>query len=223
MQGAMVAVPKDSVNPFFHSRYSSLGAIWDAIRKPLSENGLSVVQTTFEREDRLFLKTTLFHSSGQWLETDYPISVAKSDPQSIGSALSYSRRYSLCGLLGVSSEEDDDGNAASGNTAKAPASKPTAKTGPMQVVPSTSVLQPNPSEKDETIEEQSKRQALVAQITADMADVMVSAAQLHKDAEKKDGVSNWQYASLPYLDSLAKRMAAQVAEKAMAQAREDGE
>lgn len=101
------------------------------------------------------------------------------------------------------------------------ASKPMEAPRPT-AVPSTGVVD-NP----ETIEEQARRQALVAQITADMAQAMVSAEQLRKDAEKKDGVSNWEYASLPYLEKLAKWLYAQAEAKQRVQANnpppEDGE
>ena len=76
------------------------------------------------------------------------------------------------------------------------------------------------SSKSETIEDQAHRRELVAQIGADSQTLMITPAQLHKDAEKKDGVSNWEYANLPYLESLAKRMTAQVAAKQKAKEEE---
>ena len=111
---------KDSVNPFFKSKYADLAAVWDAVRDALEKNDLAVSQLPDHGPDGSpALTTMLIHSSGQWISSTYPLAVAKPDAQSFGSAISYARRYSLAALMGVLSE-DDDGNAA----AKAPASKP---------------------------------------------------------------------------------------------------
>ena len=103
---------KDSTNPFFKSKYADLSSIWNACKTPLTKNGLSVLQTTDQKEGQLVLLTTLVHSSGQWVRSCLPIISAKQDAQSIGSAITYMRRYSLSALVGVTSDEDDDGNAA---------------------------------------------------------------------------------------------------------------
>ncbi len=115
MQGEMKSVPKDSTNPFFKMRYASIDAVWDTIRKPLSANGLSVIQTTYEQEGKIFLETMLLHTSGEWFKGYLPINAIKSDPQAIGSAITYARRYSLSAILGVSADDDDDGEEATGH------------------------------------------------------------------------------------------------------------
>ena len=79
----------------------------DAVRKPLSDNGLSVVQVI--RDGRLH--TMLLHTSGQRLCSDYPLP-ATARPQEMGSALTYARRYSLSALVGIAADEDDDATAA---------------------------------------------------------------------------------------------------------------
>lgn len=130
-QGAFSSVEKNKTNPHFKSKYADLGPIWDMIRKPLSENGLSLIQSTQmqstliketnhaaqvkEYKTDLVLKTILFHTSGQWIGSIYPIYGKDQNPQSTGSALTYARRYALSALIGIVSEEDDDGNAASPN------------------------------------------------------------------------------------------------------------
>lgn len=106
-QGAMEGAKKDTVNPFFKSRYADLGSVWEAIRGPLSKNGLSVVQTV----DDTKLITTLMHSSGQWIDSSYPISAKDATPQAIGSAMTYARRYALAAIVGVY-QTDDDAEAA---------------------------------------------------------------------------------------------------------------
>jgi len=112
-QAVMQPAVKDSENPFFKSHYADLSSVWDAIRKPLTDNGLSVVQTPDTLDGKMVLVTTLLHSSGQWISGALPVSPTKTDPQSMGSAITYARRYALSALAGVCSEEDDDGNAAS--------------------------------------------------------------------------------------------------------------
>lgn len=113
-QGSMEAINKDSSNPFFKSTYASLDAIIDAVRKPLSDVGLAYVQLPC---GTCGLRTILMHSSGQFVEEVYEMTPADSKPQSIGSALSYMRRYSLASILGLRME-DDDGNAVSTPTKK---------------------------------------------------------------------------------------------------------
>lgn len=116
-QAEMLPAMKDSANPFFKSKYADLASVWDACRAPLTKNGLSVVQLISSDTDKLVLKTTLIHSSGQWIESVAPIVPVKNDPQGLGSALTYMRRYSLAALVGVY-QDDDDGNAATGNRAQ---------------------------------------------------------------------------------------------------------
>ena len=117
---------KDAANPFFKSKYVDLAGAIDACRNALSLNGLAVVQT-LEDGDRLRLISTLMHSSGEWISSQYPVVPVKNDPQGIGSALTYARRYSLMALVGLAAE-DDDGNAASGN-APSVSAKVASKTG----------------------------------------------------------------------------------------------
>lgn len=111
-QGEMEAASKDKVNPHFKSKYADLGSIWDAIRAPLTKNGLSVVQLPHTAEDGTVRVTTiLLHSSGQFIEASYCLPATKQDAQGFGSAITYMKRYALTGM-GVA-PEDDDGNLAS--------------------------------------------------------------------------------------------------------------
>lgn len=103
----------NKVNPHFKSKYADLAAIRDAVTPSLAKNGLSIVQMTGEDNGKLIVKTRLLHSSGQWLQSDYPITNDLNSPQKMGSALTYARRYSLAAICGIASEEDDDGNEAS--------------------------------------------------------------------------------------------------------------
>ncbi len=113
-QGIMQTARKDSENPFFRSSYADLASVWEACRKPFSENGLCIIQTTDNDNDAIVIITTLLHSSGQWICGRLRIKPIKEDPQSIGSAITYARRYALAAITGVAPEEDDDGEGAMG-------------------------------------------------------------------------------------------------------------
>lgn len=112
-QGAMAAAKKDSTNPHFKSRYADLAAVWEAIRAPLAENGLSVLQRVSTSQEGVTVETMLLHASGEWVQDRCWMPVAQQTPQGFGSAITYARRYSLSALVGVAADEDDDGNAAS--------------------------------------------------------------------------------------------------------------
>jgi len=116
-QGVMEGASKESKNDFFKSKYADLSSVWDACRKPLSDNGLSVAQLSTlieEHPDMVCIETILLHSSGEWIKGRLAAKPVKADPQSIGSCITYLRRYSLQSMVGIA-PEDDDGNAASGN------------------------------------------------------------------------------------------------------------
>jgi hypothetical protein len=113
-QASMKPVPKDSANDFKNYKYADLAAVWENCRKPLTENGLSVIQSLDYEENRVIVKTILVHESGQWVASRLGLIPVKDDPQSYGSAITYARRYALAALVGVAAEdEDDDGQAAS--------------------------------------------------------------------------------------------------------------
>ena len=109
---------KGSDNPFFKSRYADLSQVIAATRKALADNGLVVMQTPVVRDKLAGVVSILAHKSGEWIEDELllPAGVAKFDAQTVGSAITYARRYSYQALIGVAAEEDDDANDASGNT-----------------------------------------------------------------------------------------------------------
>jgi hypothetical protein len=106
---------KDSANPFFKSKYADLESVWSACRKPLTSNGLSVIQTTQPTKQGLMLVTTLAHSSGEWIRGYMPILAKDNSAQSQGSAVTYARRYALAAIVGIY-QVDDDAEAAQGRT-----------------------------------------------------------------------------------------------------------
>lgn len=103
-------VKKDSNNPFFKSKYASLSNILDVIDMPLNECGLSVIQMPSGEHE---LTTILMHESGQYIGDTYKMRPTKDDPQGLGSAITYQRRYALGSILSLNIDEDDDGNQAS--------------------------------------------------------------------------------------------------------------
>jgi len=103
-------IKKEANNPFFKSKYASLPNILDAIADPLQESGLVITQ--LPEGDGLI--TMLIHAeSGEYLMASSNMHPTKSDPQSMGSAITYQRRYSIGAILNLNIDEDDDGNAAS--------------------------------------------------------------------------------------------------------------
>lgn len=115
---------KDAVNPHFKSNYADLAGGLDCVRPVLAKHGLSIVQSTGMDGDMMLLTTRLLHKSGQWIESVYPVARFPAQQQQIGSALTYSRRYSLFALAGIAgTDDDDDGNAASRDKVPAPVVK----------------------------------------------------------------------------------------------------
>ncbi len=111
-QGQITFAKKDALNPHFKSRYADLASIWDAVRIPLSSNGIAVVQEVSTKEASVTVRTRLVHSSGQEFSSACTFPVAQQTPQAFGSAITYAKRYSLAAMVGVA-QDDDDANTAS--------------------------------------------------------------------------------------------------------------
>jgi len=118
---------KDSKNPHFKSSYADLTSVMLACKDALAANDLAVLQLSRIHESGApVLVTRIIHTSGEHIEGEFPL-VCKdpNDPQKLGSAVTYARRYALSAALGITAD-DDDGQAAAGHT-PAPAPKPAAK------------------------------------------------------------------------------------------------
>ncbi len=104
-------VKKDATNPFFKSTYASLKNILEVIANPLENAGLVFAQFP---DGENGLTTILMHpESGEFMRSTFNMHIVKNDPQSMGSAITYARRYALGAILGLNIDEDDDGNKAS--------------------------------------------------------------------------------------------------------------
>ena len=124
-QKCMLSAVKDGNNPAFKSKYATLDSVLAAIRGPLAENGFALVQDATSTADSVSVVTKLLHESGAELASQPLMAPLKKEftrdgkecppsVQQIGSLVTYLRRYSLCPFLGVSLDDDDDGNHASG-------------------------------------------------------------------------------------------------------------
>lgn len=107
--------------------YAPLESILHAVKPALSKNGLALTQAMVTVDGKETVETTLRHSSGQSICNRIPLFVKDEGPQAYGSALTYARRYGVTLLLCVSADDDDDGNAAEGNSAETTKSKQPAE------------------------------------------------------------------------------------------------
>jgi len=111
-QAAMPPVVKDRVakiGPGREYRYADLATILATVRPVLGAHGLALTQRTQIRGEAIILLTELRHSSGEVLDSEYPVAAIGIKHQDMGGALTYARRYALCGLVGIAADEDDDG------------------------------------------------------------------------------------------------------------------
>lgn len=136
-QADLPPVDLDGVNPHFKSKYASLGNITKKVFPKLSEHGFAFSVGSFVDNGALILDAHLIHESGESRSAQFPIT--ETNPQKVGSAVSYYRRYALAALTGIVADEDDDGNAASNPSPaerKVQAAKATPQPKPTGEVPS---------------------------------------------------------------------------------------
>ena len=111
---------KTSTNPHFKSRYADLSACVEAVIGALNDNGIALIQKSYDCENGVMVETMFVHESGEMLECGilhFPAS--KADPQGYMSALTYARRGSLMAACGIA-PEDDEGGAASQSPNRVP-------------------------------------------------------------------------------------------------------
>ena len=120
-QGDIENAAKTSQGNF--GKFADLAACWNAVRVPLTSNGLSVVQSPSTDENGAVVITTmLLHASGQWMRDSMACRPAKPDAQALGSVTTYLRRYGLAAITGLA-QVDDDGEAAVGRGANGATTK----------------------------------------------------------------------------------------------------
>lgn len=111
-QGIMLGAVKDASNPHFKSKYATLENVIDAIRAPLTENGIAFMQApTFSPETKCVNVTTTLYHGEQWISSSITVPVQQASAQGVGSAITYACRYSLQAIVGLP-PVDDDGEAS---------------------------------------------------------------------------------------------------------------
>ncbi len=120
-------IEKDKENTFLKKgnpnggKYATLDSVLKSVEPALLKHGLKVVQTVDIHESGSpVLVTTLYHESGQFLSSNYPL-IVLDDPQKTGIAVTYARRYALCALLSVTADSDTDGEGAKPERVEKPA------------------------------------------------------------------------------------------------------
>lgn len=112
---AMPSIVKNKINPHFKSAYADLDNILSVVEPVLLSNDLLISQTITldDSKTKNILQTTLYHvGTGQNLQSQYLLPDGLT-PQLLGAAITYARRYSICSLLSITADEDDDGNSVS--------------------------------------------------------------------------------------------------------------
>ena len=102
---------KDDKGAF--GKYADLATVYEVIRKPLVDNGFSYIHSLTTHEDGThFVDTLLMHETGGTFKTSLPLIINKRDMQGLGSAITYAKRYGISMIVGLASEEDDEGKGA---------------------------------------------------------------------------------------------------------------
>lgn len=102
-----VKVKKDRQNTHLKNKYATLDSVLDAITPALTEHQLMIMQDGERIENTMRVETTVIHISGQWAKFYFDIPIVKNDPQGVGSAFTYGRRYALAAAFGLSQADDD--------------------------------------------------------------------------------------------------------------------
>lgn len=117
-QADIPAIPKlhEAVIPTktgqYSYKYADLNDVLEVVRPVLNKHDLSISQSTVSEEGRIGVVTRIYHTSGHVEEFGPLLLPAGGDARSAGSAITYARRYALCAALGISPDDDDDGEAA---------------------------------------------------------------------------------------------------------------
>ena len=143
-QGGFCQPKRTHSNPFYSSRYADLGDVIEATHKGLSDNELCAFHgvSVDSEHEIVTVSTRLGHASGQWLELEITLPATmkakdgtlRFDAQSIGSAITYGRRYGLSAILGIASEEDDDGSASKSEQKSASTQRQNKKDDKRQII-----------------------------------------------------------------------------------------
>ncbi|MCR4340082.1 MAG: ERF family protein [Gemmatimonadaceae bacterium] len=146
----------------FNNKFASLAGINTTVRPFLNDNGLVIVQQPCAIDGQPGLRTTLIHAeSGESMEAEMLLILDKQNPQGLGSALTYARRYAVLAILNLVADADDDANAASQPRKKAASPAP-AEAGEPPVPPKSPYSPPEGAIPDAATEAQRKLMHMLA-------------------------------------------------------------
>lgn len=186
-QSKVDKIKKDSSNPFFKSKYASLSTIQNEIQLPLAEAGLCYTQMP-EADNNL--TTLLIHGkSGEYFQSTLQMHPVKTDPQSLGSAITYGKRYALVAILGLNIDDgDDDGNDASdkGKDKEPTIEKPKSESNTAALVNNEKLkwLNQNTSEWTEAVKYLQTEGASINRIEKKYSISKINKGKLIEDAQK---------------------------------------
>lgn len=205
-QKDMPAVEPDATNPHFKSKFVSLDHLIAKTRPVLNKHGLAISQAPTHIDGQPALETTIHHEGGEMVTSTMPLLLGGSDMQKLGAALTYARRYAWAAALGISADEDDDGNSA----AQA-ASKPAAKAGSQpKTAGDPDVGTPAVTPKNGTPSEQqvAEIENLIAGLNASN---ILTEIQVRDGMKQSYGTEVTRELSAVQADELVRRLAAKVA------------
>jgi len=151
--------------------YATLGDALPIVRPVLGEQGLCVFQAI--DTERKVLVTRMAHASGEWVETDYPVTLEK-DPQKQGGAVTYARRYALFALLGLAPVDDDEAATSGAKASQAQQQRP----------------QPAPQPPAMPKDERDRRRRKMAALMEDSG-LTYAALCAHSEAQNWGSPSTW--------------------------------
>jgi hypothetical protein len=153
-QGEMMYADADRRNEYFNASYATLNSVIMAVKTPLANAGIAFFQTTeLSNDNTVICTTTLAHKSGEWIKSMLGMKPAKNDPQGIGSALSYIRRYSLAAITGIAQADDDAESATVRPSARLEMEKANAEPlSPAQVTAFKNLISKSDSEETDVLE-----------------------------------------------------------------------
>jgi ERF superfamily len=141
-QGEFPAIPRERkvtvktrTGGTYTFSYAPLDAILGACRPALSKHGLALSQLLEDVGHGPSIRTELRHADGGMIGSSFPLPRVPESPQELGSMLTYLRRYAIVALLGIATEEDDDGRQASGAEEVLTPSRASSPAAPVEATP----------------------------------------------------------------------------------------
>jgi len=131
IQKEIETIKKNAINPFYNSQYATLDEILEIIKPICNKHSVVLLQditdlkiptertriknneTEIVNINNITISTMLIHESGEWIQQEgLTLPNEKNTAQGAGGAVTYGRRYSLSAMLGIATEQDDDGNGS---------------------------------------------------------------------------------------------------------------